>query len=339
MWVALATFNGLSAKEDRIEFTINGKPVPGVVATVNGTDLSSDILYREMLAYRLMSAQQGRQFPKEEEDHIAQELLAKEIEKELFYQKARMTDILIPAEIVQKEIRNIENQFPSEELFLTALKMQNLTRGSLHEKIEKHMVAETYLRREIAPKVHVEEARAETYFRDHEKDFFQPQMYEVNHILISTIDATRQGKADNPQDQKKADRIIQGINEEARKTAETVNEKIKAGEDFAELAKKYSEDEESKNNGGALGTLLPHTTLPEIAAVMTKLKEGETSEVVQSAYGYHIVKLTGKVAGRQTSFAEVKADIMNLLLKNEMEKMKNALLEELKKSADIKIFI
>ena len=339
MVLFLAPFNALCAEDKPFEFTIDGKPVPKIVARVNGADINADILYREMLAFRLMSAQRGQQLPKEHERQVARDLLDKEIEKELFYQQARLKSIMIPSEAIQNEIKKIESQFPSKEMFESALKVQNLNRGSLHEKIEKHLVAETYLRQEIIPMVHIDEKAAEQYFQENEDNFIHPEMYQLSHIFIATLDPRRQGKSDNPKDQEKADRMLQGINAEAKITAEDILAQLKTGADYIELAKKYSEDKETSQEGGDLGNVSTHSTIPEIASAMQTMEVGETSDLVKSSFGYHILKLNGKTPKRKTPYPEVKADIMNVLLQKETEKIKNQMLEDLKKLAKIETFL
>ena len=72
---------------------------------------------------------------------------------------------------------------------------------------------------------------------------------------------------------------------------------------------------------------------------MTKLAFGESSGIIQSSFGYHIVKLNKIIASRMAPFEEVKVDILNLLMVRETQKLKEELLVRLKNNADIKIFI
>ena len=329
----------LAADTAKEPFKINGKPVPKVIAQVNGTDLHSDILVREMTAFKLMSSHQGKTVKPESEGKIARKILEKEIDEELIYQKARLAGVQIPSDIILKEIKKIEGQFPSPGLFERALAMQQLTRGKLREKIERQLVAERYLRQVIVPKVKIEDLSPEKYYKNNKSTFMKPKMYEVSHIFVSTMDSSSQGKTDDPAFQKQAQRILDGINKDASEKMKNVLRKLKKGEDFGKLAKEFSEDESTRDQGGSLGTLLPQTTIPEIAAEMTQLTLGETSGVVKSSFGYHIIKLNNIIPSQLAPYEEVKADILNLLLVRETEKLKEELLTKLKKKADIKRFI
>ena len=336
MLVAIAP---LEAKTPKESFKINGKSVPKVVAQVNGTDLYSDFLEREMVAFKLMSIQQGKEIKPESEDKIAQKILEKKIDEELIYQKARLAGVQVPSDIILREIKNIEDQFPSKGLFERALAIQHLTRGALREKIERQLVAEKYLRQVIVPQVKMEELAPEDYYEKNKTTFMKPEMYEISHIFVSTLDATSQGKTSDPEAQKKAQRILEGINKDARDQIDVIHQKLKDGEDFSKLAKTFSEDESSREKGGSLGTLVPQSTIPEIGDEMTKLTLGEMSDVIKSSFGFHIIKLNNKIPSQLATYEEVKSDILNLLLVRETEKLKEKLLSGMKKSAEIKRFI
>ena len=80
-------------------------------------------------------------------------------------------------------------------------------------------------------------------------------------------------------------------------------------------------------------------TLPEIIAAIAKLKVGESSDVIESSIGFHIVQLTNKKASRAMALGEVKPEILNHLLKFETEKLLQSYLSKLRKKSNIKIFI
>lgn len=337
--LALIVASSLQAEPSDAPFTLNGRPVPKVVAQVNETQLSSDFLEREMTAFKLMSRQQGREVKAESEDKIARKILQGKIEEELIYQKARLASVQVPDEIILKEIEQIEKQFPDPKLFERALAMQHLTRGSLREKIERQLVAEKYLRQVIVPKIKRDQLDPKGHYENNKTEFMKPKMYDVSHIFVATMDVSSQKGVADQASRKKAQRILDGINKEAHDKISTVVDKIKNGEGFKKLANDFSEDESSKEKGGSLGVLLPETTIPEIAAEMTRLALGESSGIIQSSYGYHIIRLNNIINSHLAPFEEVKSDILNLLMVRETQKLKEELLTRLKKAADIKIFI
>jgi peptidyl-prolyl cis-trans isomerase D len=137
----------------------------------------------------------------------------------------------------------------------------------------------------------------QAYYDQHRDDYRVPEQVNVSHILIKTPLPGPDGKVDP-----------KGV-EEARKKAEDVLKQLKAGGNFAELAKKYSEDPGSGKNGGSLGWIGKGRTVPEFEQTAFSLAKGATSGLVQSSYGFHIIRLDDKQAAHVKSLDEVKDQI------------------------------
>ena len=125
-----------AAGGDEKEFKISGKRVPEIVASVNNTPLDSDLLQREWVAFNLMARQQGRKILPGDEKRIAGDLVSKMIDQELIFQKSRDLNIRIQPATIERELNQIQEQFPSKELFLSALALQHLTLESLKINID-----------------------------------------------------------------------------------------------------------------------------------------------------------------------------------------------------------
>jgi len=322
---------------DATDFKLNGKPVPAVVAKVNGVSLPSSQLESEYISFSMRAQHQGKKISPSEETLIAREVLKAEIMKELITQKARSLNIKISPEKVDLEIQNIEDKFPNHSAFITALAFQRMTIKALKEKIERTLLEDELIRLEIAPNVKISDESVKDFYNANRERFSKPALYRTRHILISTIPTPE--KLEDETDRKKALRMAKMINDEANSKAKEVLRKIKAGGDFIQLAKDYSEDESSKLKGGMLGDLHPDSTVPEIAAEIVKLSEGETSGIIQSAFGYHILKLDEIIPSTLISFEESESDILNILLKKETQNLFKKYLIDLEKSAKIEIFI
>ena len=148
----------------------------------------------------------------------------------------------------------------------------------------------------ISAETHVSEQDLESYYRDHREEFRVPEEVNVRHILIKTP-AGPDGKVDPK------------IDQQARSKAEDVLKQVKAGGDFAELAKKFSEDAGSAKNGGSLGWIGRKVSVAEFEKVAFSLPKGSTSELVKSSFGYHIIHVDDKHEARVKSLDEVKAQI------------------------------
>src|SRR5262249_30541579 len=155
-----------------------------------------------------------------------------------------------------------------------------------------------------------------TYFDAHQADFKIPEKRRIRYMLVD-VDAIR-AKTVVPQadieraynasieqyttpEQIRASHILlktEGKDDAAVKTrAEELLKQAKAGADFAELAKKNSEDEASAKNGGDLDYFKRGRMVPEFEQVAFALQPGEISDVVKTSFGYHIIKLTDKKPG------------------------------------------
>ena len=318
-------------------FELNGKPVPAVVAKVNGTSLSSSQLEVELIAFRMRAQHQGQKIKPSEEILIARELLKAEIMKEIITQKARSLNIKITPDKIDLQIQGVEDKFPSHAAFITALAFQRMNIKALRGKIENTLLEDELIRHEIAPKVKLDDDTVKDFYNANKARFMKPVLYRIKHILISTIPSPR--KSADEASHKKALRMTKMINEEAKAKAEEVLQKVKAGGNFEQLVKEFSEDEASKQKEGLLGDFHPGSTIPEIAEAMVKLNEGETSGIIDSSFGHHIVKLDEIIPSVLIPFKDAQSDILNILMKRETKKLFKEYAIDLEKTAKIEIFI
>jgi peptidyl-prolyl cis-trans isomerase D len=141
----------------------------------------------------------------------------------------------------------------------------------------------------------------QSYYDQHRDEYRVPEQVNVRHILIKTPLPGADGKVDQ-----------KGV-EEARKKAQDILKQLKAGGNFADLAKKYSEDTASAKDGGSLGWIQRGRTVPEFEKVAFSLPKGQTSDLVQSSYGFHIIQVEDKQDAHLKTLDEVKAQIEPIL--------------------------
>ena len=173
--------------------------------------------------------------------------------------------------------------------------------------------------------VQVSPQELQSYYDQHRDDYRVSEQVNVRHILIKTPTPGADGKIDP-----------KGL-EAARKKAEDVLKQVKAGGDFAALAKKYSEDPGSAANGGSLNWIERGRTVPEFEASAFSLPKGGTSDLVQSSYGFHIIHVDDKQPAHMKSLDEVKPQIEPILRQNKLtaaaEAQANALLGQARNSS------
>jgi len=137
----------------------------------------------------------------------------------------------------------------------------------------------------------------QAYYDQHRDEYRQAEQVKVTHILIKTPLPGADGKVDE-----------KGV-EAARKKAEDVLKQVKTGGDFAKLAGQYSDDPGSAKNGGELGWIGRGRTVPEFEKAAFSLSKGQTSDLVKSSYGFHIIRIEDKQDAHVKTMAEVKSEI------------------------------
>jgi peptidyl-prolyl cis-trans isomerase D len=137
----------------------------------------------------------------------------------------------------------------------------------------------------------------QAYYDQHRDEFRVPEQVKVSHILIKTPLPTPGAKEDPK------------AVADARAKAEEVLKEVKAGGDFAKLAEKYSDDPGSAKSGGELGWIGRGRTVPEFEKAAFSLGKGQTSDLVKSSYGFHIIRVEDKQDAHVKTLAEVKSEI------------------------------
>ena len=153
----------------------------------------------------------------------------------------------------------------------------------------------------VQQQIQITPQELQSYYQQHQDEYRVPEQVKASHILIKTPAAGPDGKAD----QKAVDA--------ARAKAEDVLKQVQGGGNFAELAKKYSDDPGSKGNGGDLGWIRRGQTVPEFEKAAFSLAKGQTSGLVQSAFGFHIIRAEDKQDAHLKPLDEVKPQIEGAL--------------------------
>ncbi|HOD35128.1 MAG TPA: peptidylprolyl isomerase [Syntrophales bacterium] len=185
---------------------------------------------------------------------------------------------------------------------------------------DEHL-AKNYVQKNVIAKVKVSDKDVEEYYKNNPKEFEKPETVKVRHILIGF-------KGEMTDDQKK----------ELRKKAEDVLKKAKGGDDFAKLASEYSDDPGSKTKGGELGYFPRGNMVPEFENAAFGLKPGEISDVIETPYGYHIIKAEDKKAAEMPAFDSIKDQVRVKATQAAEQKRVNDFVEKAKKDTKTTIY-
>ncbi len=150
---------------------------------------------------------------------------------------------------------------------------------------------------ELGKDIPVSDSEVKSYYDEHPDKYKHEKEVHARHILISL---------------KPSGATEQDI-EASRAEAQKILEEAKKGKDFAELAKKYSQDPGSAKQGGDLGWFDAKKMVPEFSEAAFSLQKGQISDVVKTSYGFHIIKVEDVREARTTPFEEVKGEIAKQL--------------------------
>ncbi len=167
----------------------------------------------------------------------------------------------------------------------------------------------------VGDQVEVTEEGLQAYWQEHQDEFKAPEERQVRHILISV-----------PKD---ADQAAQA---QALEKAKKIREQLKNGADFAELAKQYSQDPGSREQGGDLGWITRGIMVKPFEEAAFKLAKGEISEPVRTQYGYHIIQVTGINAGGKGTLDSLRDKVEAAYRRNQAE---NLIFDKAEKLADL----
>ncbi len=316
-WSAFGEEQKAPQTEQKSPQTAEKKSAPtDPVAKVNDTVITRMDLDR---AVKVLVSQNRlpQPLPPESLKQAEEAALDQLISAELLYQVGQKIEIKDLDKQVDEKISQNKAKFPSADEFEKALKSVDMTEKDLKEFTRKDIVITNLIEKNIAEKTTITEADAKKFYDDNPDKFKQEPSVRASHILCG-VDANA-----TAEDKKKA-----------KEKAEALLKRIKAGEDFATLAKTESTCPSSKQ-GGDLGFFSKGQMVAPFEKAAFALKPGEVSDVVETQFGYHIIKLTDKKEGSTIKFDEVKDKIENYLKNLKIQKAIGDYLTELKGKSKI----
>ncbi len=247
-------------------------------------------------------------------EETAQENL---IRSELLYQLAMKQDIPDLDRQVDEQFALIKSRSPSEEEWNDALAENGITSDGLREQIKRGLMINAFVQNEVVSKIEMTDAQLKAFYDGNPEAFSKPESMRASHILIG-VDAGA-GAEEKESAKQKADEIL---------------EKVKSGADFAELAKSESTCP-SAQQGGDLGEFGRGQMVAPFENAAFGLKAGDVSEVVETQFGYHIIKATDKNEASVVPFEEVKGRIEKQLKTQQAQQDLMAKIEEIRSTSVI----
>jgi peptidyl-prolyl cis-trans isomerase C len=299
------------------------KPVPAqlpdVVARVNGEDVKKAEFE---MAIKSIEDRARSAVPAEQRDEVYRQVLDRLIGFHLLVQEAKARKVVAPPWEVDSQVEQIKKQFPTEDAFKQMLQARGVSLDQLRNDTAQTIAVNVMLKSELEPKIVVADADSKKFYDENKARFRQDDAVHASHILIRT--------PENADVAAKA---------KAKTQADDVLAQLKKGGNFADLAKAHSQDPGSAANGGDLGFFSKGQMVPAFEQAAFGLKPGETSGVVETPFGFHIIRVSEFKAGRDLAYAEVKAQIEDYLKQQLRDQKSQEFVDQLKAKGKIQIFI
>lgn len=288
-------------------------------AKVNGVEISGeavsfelDRLVRFYMSHGMTVDEIKKNLPKLEEKALEQAIGAK-----LLLDQASRLDLPVTAKDVDEEVEKVKAQVGGEENYKAALKAQGITEEAFRRELEKGTRVNLLVNQACAHVADPTEEEVAAFYAAHKDEYVEPHQVLCQHILVKSEES------DLPEAKSAAFEKIRAI-----------RERVMAGGDFAEEAKKNS-DCPSGQQGGSLGWFGRGMMVPEFDKAAFEMKKGEVSDIVTTQFGYHIIYKADEKGGGAQTLIDVHDKIKDLLRHEARGRAMDAFVADLRANAKI----
>ncbi len=262
----------------------------------------------------------GRVPSENELKEIQQAALNKVISVELLLQASVAAGIQVSEQAVDAQFQQFKKQFPSDSVYQQVMTDNGLSEKNLRAQFSRNMAIQQFITNRFAKGVSVSEADARIFYDENKPRFKKPDQVRARHILMKVEEDDSTSKKEKKR--AKLEKIRKQI--------------IETKADFAEMAKRFSEGP-SGERGGDLGFFQREDMVPPFSKAAFGLMPGDVSEVVETQFGFHIIKVEEKKFAEEVEFETVKNNIIGYLTDQQVSELVGAFLSKKMKSAEIKI--
>ncbi|MBN2643847.1 MAG: peptidylprolyl isomerase [Desulfuromonadaceae bacterium] len=281
---------------------------------INGTPISHFDFINALQSYAMeLYHKTADQLSAEEQERVQEIATERIIARELIFQAALAQGVVASDEQIRQETQKVMANFPSEEEFYATLEKADVSREDYYRMIRQDLTVNLITDQKLAQAADPSEEEIASFYQQHPDKMRKPPMVRASHILVKH-------DQENPA--------------QAQSQIEALKNRIQAGENFAELARDHSACPSSAK-GGDLGLFGPGSMVKPFEEAAFALKAGEVSDVVETQFGYHLIKVTDGEQSRQLPLEEVKDQIAEFLKNRNGALVMEHWVEELKQSATI----
>ena len=321
--VAQTKTNSTSKSTDKITELFGDQ----VVARGKGLEIKRSEFDTACIAVKAAATARGARIPPEYMNTLEKQVLNDLIGMRLILNMATAEDKAKGKEEFEKSFEKYKaDEKITDAEFGERLGPQLLAQGMTREQWQQQRVDQNtiklVLEREL--KTNVTEDEVKKYYDEHPSNFEQPEMVRASHILLGTRDSAT--GTELPEDKKQA----------KRKQMDDLLKRARGGEDFAKLAKEYSEDPGSKDQGGEY-TFPRGKMVPPFESAAFSLNTNQISDIVTTQFGYHIIKLSEKIPAQKVELAKVADDLKEQLKQRAVQEQLKDYMPKLISEAKVEI--
>lgn len=287
------------------------------LAIVNGTPITNTDLEWEMKQLETEMRLRNRPLNDQQIQALRGQLIENLIEREVLYQHAKAENIHIRSQSIASSLSELKDQLGGSQALRDYLSSSGMTNAQLKERLAKGLSVQYLLRKEPIRAIKVSNAETNAYYRQHPELFERGEQVRVRQILISVNNMNDEGR-----------RLA------AKEKLETLRRQIENGANFAVLALEYS-DGPSKARAGDLGYLTRDQMIASFAAAAFSLKPGEVSDIVETRFGYHLIKMIDRKPPAPLAYIDVREKIERTIRRDKENRAVRNYVAELSSQAEI----
>lgn len=294
---------------------LGAKIVERIVARVNSEIVTERQFEQEKQKLRTQLAEQysGSDLEQQYQEQ-SKNLLRDLIDQDLMVQKAKDLDIKVESDVVKRldEFRK-DGHFATQEELQAEVEKQGMVWEDFEDGIRRQILMQEVIGREVGSRVVVTRQDCRKYYEAHKGEFVFPEGVHLAQILISN-------------ENRKPD--------EAQQRAKEALAEVKTGAKWSELVRKYSDQPKAAEDGD-IGFFKAGTLSPALDAAIAKLDEGQTTDVIETKFGYVILKVLEKRKEGMAKFEDVEQRINSFLYNQQMQPALREFLRTLRKESFI----
>lgn len=248
------------------------------------------------------------------------DLLRGLIDQSLLVQRAKDMGISVETDLIKRmdEVRK-QNGLNSLEELEKAVEGSGIAWEDYKTQIRNGLLTQEVMRKEVGSRINIGNEEVKKYYDEHPQEFTRPEQVELSEIFLST-----EGKS--PEE-------IEAV----QKKAEDLHNRVVKGDEFSEIAKRYSEGSTAKDQSGDLGTYQRGQLSPQLEAVVFKMEKGQITDVTQTKTGFEILKVDNHYQSGLQPLDKVETEIMNRLYMQKMQPTMREYLAQLRQESYVMV--